>query len=81
MIIFNKKGIEMAIKKTEDIIEKLQILLRDTVNLSITNEDVLIHRNKIGLSDEHLITLVQIITYKLHNIDREFNELVDRIKY
>lgn len=71
----------MAIKKTEDIIEKLQILLRDTVNLSITNEDVLIHRNKIGLSDEHLITLVQIITYKLHNIDREFNELVDRIKY
>ena len=23
MIIFNKKGIEMAIKKTEDIIEKL----------------------------------------------------------
>lgn len=70
----------MPNNKTDEIIEQLQVLIYDTINLSLTNEDVLIHRNKIGLSDEHLITLVQIITNKLHHIERELNILFDRIK-
>lgn len=71
----------MVKKDIEEQIEKLQVLLNDTINLSLSNEDVIIHRNKIGLSDEHLITLVQIITNKLHNINKELDLLIQRIKY
>lgn len=64
----------------DEAIEKFQIMLKDIINLSLTNEDVIIHRNQIGLSDEHLITLVQIITKKLHGLNKEFNCLIERIK-
>lgn len=55
--------------------ENLKIMIKDTINLSLTNEDVVIHRSEIGLSNEHLITLVQMITKKLREIEKEFGNL------
>lgn len=70
----------MTKNAVDETIEKFQVMLNDIINLSLTNEDVIIHRNQIGLSDEHLITLVQIITKKLRNLNIEFNCLIERIK-
>ncbi len=46
----------MTKNAVDETIEKFQVMLHDIINLSLTNEDVIIHRNQIGLSDEHLIT-------------------------
>ena len=68
-------SIELAEK-----IEQIQITLHESIDLSIANEDAIIHRNKIGLNSEHLITLAQTITEKLREIQKDFENLISRIQ-
>lgn len=66
--------------QTVEKIEKIKILLKDLINLSKINEDTIIQRTQTGLSCEHLISLAQVITKKLQDIDKDFDTLINRIK-
>ena len=66
-----------------DTIEEIDILknmISEVINLSIVNEDSVIHRNKSGLDNPHMISLVHIIIQKLYVIQNQVDYLIRRFE-
>ncbi len=61
-------------------IDNLKASIKETLNLSIVCEDSLMHRNRTGFDNPHVISLVQLIIERLKLVDENFEYLVRRFK-
>ncbi len=65
---------------TLDEIDNLKSLINEVIDLSIVNEDSIINRNRSGLDNKHVLSLVNLITQKLQILQNRFNLLIGRFK-